>query len=96
MNLGHWLLMLSISSVALVSCSPKYKEGTLLPIRENGTTLRWDGSSRLDKANYYIDGVKVGVGLPGVDAVLKHLSRLETASAVRIESPMEWRTMGYL
>lgn len=95
MNLGHLLFVITISSIVLAGCSPKHKEGALLPIRETGTIVRWDGPHRLDEASYYIDGVKVGVGLKGFDAIMRHLSRLEAASSVKIQMPHEWSKMGY-
>ena len=86
------LLNLAFSCVLLVvSCSQK-SEPESLPRPKN--VIRWEGV-KLDEATYYIDGTNVGDGLAGFDAILKHISGLEKASTVTIESPPEWRTLGY-
>jgi hypothetical protein len=65
------------------------------PIKGGVTVVRWDGDFQLDRATYYIDGRKAGVGMEGFDAVLNYLSRLEKGSSVRIEFPQKWSDMMY-
>lgn len=84
-----------IASAAIpLGCSPppdKAEEQiNVTPLNVSKTNIKWDGPLKLDAANYYIDGKKIGVGLKGFDQIVEYMALLNSSAKVTIEVPKTW------
>ena len=88
MTEARLLVRLLVILVVLTSCSRHPK----LP-GETKTIVRWEQPFDLEKATFFIDGARIGVGVSAFDRVLKHLSGLRKGDHLVIQFPRKWSTM---
>ena len=60
---------------------------------ETKTIIKWEQPFDLEKATFYIDGTRIGIGVPAFDRVLKHLSTLHKGDHLVIQFPKTWSAM---